>query len=437
MRIASHLPSSYQRLRPPAPRARRSRGRGRLVLPRRATRPAFIRSIAARCPDRSDRSASPTAGRIGCSSPWMTRSAELPLRKTRMRLVRSAITRLADPIDLLRPGRATSRELGPDVVGPGAPDPRRRARAPWTASPSRLEELARICGGDRAPHRPHPCLSQRQLGRSRHPRAGAADPSRARTRRSVAPIRAVAAIQRINSQLVARADRTRRALPRLRRVSWPGPGEESSSTSANGRRCGCRSAPSTWPSSPTSGCASSSPIFGRVAKALVVDLDNTLWGGVVGEDGLAGIQLGVNDAGAGFVALQRALASWSGRGILLGICSKNNEADALEVLERIPRCCCDRAISRSTHQLGDKATTSSRSPPAEHRSRLDRLPRRQPCGVCSRSPTVAGRHRDRVDRGTEVDRHPLIGNPFFERLALTTEDRVERRCMRNSENGRR
>ncbi len=71
-------------------------------------------------------------------------------------------------------------------------------------------------------------------------------------------------------------------------------------------------------------------------KCLVIDLDNTLWGGVVGEDGLAGIQLGSEAPGNAFVALQRELDKLWRRGVLLAICSKNNPADALPVFEQHP-----------------------------------------------------------------------------------------------------
>jgi FkbH-like protein len=74
------------------------------------------------------------------------------------------------------------------------------------------------------------------------------------------------------------------------------------------------------------------PLAGRVAKVLVVDLDNTLWGGVVGEDGPAGIQLEDERQGAPYRALQRALLDLTRRGILLAIASKNNPDDAMEVI---------------------------------------------------------------------------------------------------------
>ncbi len=78
------------------------------------------------------------------------------------------------------------------------------------------------------------------------------------------------------------------------------------------------------------------PLSGRTAKCLVVDLDNTLWGGVIGEDGMTGVKVGPEYPGAAFQALHRALLDLSRRGILLAICSKNNLDDAMEALEKHP-----------------------------------------------------------------------------------------------------
>src|SRR5262249_52023461 len=72
-------------------------------------------------------------------------------------------------------------------------------------------------------------------------------------------------------------------------------------------------------------------LTGQAKKCLVLDLDNTLWGGVIGEVGLAGIQLGPTYPGNAFVAFQRALSHLHQRGILLAIASKNNPADIDEV----------------------------------------------------------------------------------------------------------
>ena len=76
------------------------------------------------------------------------------------------------------------------------------------------------------------------------------------------------------------------------------------------------------------------PLAGKSAKVLVTDLDNTLWGGVIGEDGMNGIKLGPEYPGAAYQDVQQAMFDLSKRGILLAICSKNNSADAMEVLEK-------------------------------------------------------------------------------------------------------
>ena len=69
-------------------------------------------------------------------------------------------------------------------------------------------------------------------------------------------------------------------------------------------------------------------------KCIVLDCDNTLWGGIVGEDGVAGIQVGDEFPGTGFRDFQRLLLYWRHRGALLAIASKNNEADVWEVFAR-------------------------------------------------------------------------------------------------------
>jgi FkbH-like protein len=75
---------------------------------------------------------------------------------------------------------------------------------------------------------------------------------------------------------------------------------------------------------------------GRVSKVLVLDLDNTLWGGVIGDDGLDGIALGGDAYGEAFQHFQRYLLSLRDRGYVLAVCSKNTEAIALEAFQSHP-----------------------------------------------------------------------------------------------------
>jgi FkbH-like protein len=76
---------------------------------------------------------------------------------------------------------------------------------------------------------------------------------------------------------------------------------------------------------------------GKAFKALVLDLDNTLWGGVIGDDGLDGIVLGQGSPlGEAFAAVQDYAKELSRRGVILAVASKNDEANALEPFEKHP-----------------------------------------------------------------------------------------------------
>ena len=78
------------------------------------------------------------------------------------------------------------------------------------------------------------------------------------------------------------------------------------------------------------------PICGINKKCIVLDLDNTLWGGIVGEDGFDGIELGHTSTGKAFVEFQKELLSLWNQGIILAINSKNNFDDAIQVIRKHP-----------------------------------------------------------------------------------------------------
>ncbi|MCW3108302.1 MAG: hypothetical protein JWQ09_2808 [Segetibacter sp.] len=79
-----------------------------------------------------------------------------------------------------------------------------------------------------------------------------------------------------------------------------------------------------------------SAIAQKRKKALVVDLDNTLWGGILGEDGPEGIQLNDIYPGKAFLHFQQNLLQAAQNGIILSICSKNNEKDVEELWSKHP-----------------------------------------------------------------------------------------------------
>jgi FkbH-like protein len=73
-------------------------------------------------------------------------------------------------------------------------------------------------------------------------------------------------------------------------------------------------------------------------KVCVVDLDNTLWGGILGEDGMDGLQMADSGSGLAHRRFQRSLLELRRSGILLAICSKNNPEEAIEALRSHPDC---------------------------------------------------------------------------------------------------
>jgi FkbH-like protein len=79
-----------------------------------------------------------------------------------------------------------------------------------------------------------------------------------------------------------------------------------------------------------------SPALGINRKCIVLDLDNTLWGGIVGEDGFEGIKLSPQYPGTSFIEFQRVIQALHERGIILAINSRNNEDEALRVIREHP-----------------------------------------------------------------------------------------------------
>jgi FkbH-like protein len=77
-------------------------------------------------------------------------------------------------------------------------------------------------------------------------------------------------------------------------------------------------------------------MLGKDVRLIIVDLDNTLWGGVLGEEGMEGLQLGGDYPGNAFKALQAELLEHQKRGVALGVASKNDEDLALKAISEMP-----------------------------------------------------------------------------------------------------
>jgi FkbH-like protein len=164
---------------------------------------------------------------------------------------------------------------------------------------------------------------------------------------------------------------------------------------------------------------------GRAAKCLVLDLDNTLWGGVIGDDGLDGIKLGQGSGvGESFVAFQTYAKRLSERGIILAVCSKNDEENALLPFQKHPEMVLRREdIACFVANWTDKA------------SNLREIARQLNIGLdalvfCDDNPFEREQVRDAVPevRVPELPEDPsfwgetLAAAGYFESVALTADD---------------
>ena len=94
------------------------------------------------------------------------------------------------------------------------------------------------------------------------------------------------------------------------------------------------------------------------SKCLVFDLDNTIWSGVIGEDGISGIQISDSYPGNSFKNLQRTILKLYDHGVLLAVASKNNINDALEVFRNHSDCLIkEKHLSAMEINWNDKATS--------------------------------------------------------------------------------
>lgn len=167
------------------------------------------------------------------------------------------------------------------------------------------------------------------------------------------------------------------------------------------------------------------PITGRVCKALVCDLDNTLWGGVIGEDGMTGIRLSAEHPGAAFQELQRAILDLSQRGVILAVNSKNNEADAMEALSSHPGMLLKPEHFASLRINWQDKATNLREIAAELNIGIDSL------AFIDDNPVERSWVREQVPEVTVIDlpadpsgyARALRESPVFERLTLTAEDK--------------
>ena len=162
---------------------------------------------------------------------------------------------------------------------------------------------------------------------------------------------------------------------------------------------------------------------GKSRKCLVLDLDNTLWGGVIGDDGLAGIVIGQGSGvGEAHLALQAYAKRLNERGIVLAVCSKNDPAHRRGGL-RPPRDAAQarrlRRLRRQLDRQGDEPARDRQG--AEPRPRRPRLRRRQP------RRARAGARRAAASRGARAAGRPRALRAHPRRGRLLRGDGLHRR----------
>jgi len=174
-------------------------------------------------------------------------------------------------------------------------------------------------------------------------------------------------------------------------------------------------------------------LHGKKRKCLVLDCDNTLWGGIVGEDGPGKIQIGTTYPGSAYLEFQKAVLDLYHRGVMLALCSKNNEADVLAVLDDHPDMLLRRDHFASMRINWSNKAQNLQSIAAELNIGVDSLV------FVDDSPFEIGQVRQLLP---EVKTIRLSGDPgayaarlraagWFDTLTLSDEDRRRNRMYRD------
>lgn len=166
---------------------------------------------------------------------------------------------------------------------------------------------------------------------------------------------------------------------------------------------------------------------GKAARAAVVDLDNVLWGGVIGDDGVDGIRIGQYSAeGEAFVAIQRHLLALRERGVVLAVCSKNNDVIARQPFRDHPD-----MLLREEHFAVFQANWSDKA--SNVRAIADALRLGEDALVfIDDNPAERDRVRQELplvhvpEMGDDPAYYPrlLLQSGLFEHLPLTADDRA-------------
>lgn len=172
---------------------------------------------------------------------------------------------------------------------------------------------------------------------------------------------------------------------------------------------------------------------GKSYKCLILDCDDTLWGGVVGEEGIAGIALGPTYPGSCYMAFQREIMNLHDRGVVLALCSKNNERDVFEVFERHPHMVLRQECFATWQINWDDKATNIRRIVEQLGIGMDSVVFADDSAyeiglVQSQIPEITVLHLP-----SEVSRlrSALCARGYFDALSLSEEDRARNRMYRD------
>ena len=184
-------------------------------------------------------------------------------------------------------------------------------------------------------------------------------------------------------------------------------------------------------------CRNVAALRGKSRKCLVLDLDNTLWGGVIGDDGLGRHRArpGQRDAARRFLAVQRLALDLRERGVMLAVCSKNDDAIARGCRSAsIPRCCSsEEHIAVFLANWTDKATQprgDRRDARTSASTRWSSSTTTRPSARRFARDAAAGRGAGAAGRPGALSVRMLASAGYFEAVAFADEDRQRARSVR-------
>ena len=174
-------------------------------------------------------------------------------------------------------------------------------------------------------------------------------------------------------------------------------------------------------------------IFRTPCKCLVLDLDNTLWGGILGEDGLDGLHLGDEYPGIAFKKVQKTALNLMDRGVLLALASKNDRDEALAALENHSECEIKPSDFSAIQIHWDDKATSIRKIAEELNIGLDSI------AFFDDSPVEREWVKTQLPQVNVIDvpKSPLLyssallESELFDSLTLTREDKKRTELYRN------